>query len=345
MTFAAPYALWALLGIGILVALKRGRREQAAIVFPSMDALTGAARTWRQRFLWLPSWLGLLASCVAVLALARPQVRVARVREEHEGIAIEMLVDVSSSMDMKARYGGNRSSRLEIAKQVLLAFVLGDGEKLKGREHDLIGIITFARYADTVCPLTLGHDALEYLAREIEVNDRPNEDGTAYGDAAILAAARLQKLEEMSARSGRGDLDVESKIIVLLTDGENNCGRHLPMEAAALAKEWGIRIYTISMGEKPRVQIGATAAAPSDEEEAEETLRMMAALTGGIHRTANDLDSLQAVYGEIDRLETSQLRPVLFEERRELFWIFAAASIALVVLDAAARNTLLRTVP
>jgi Ca-activated chloride channel homolog len=349
MTFAEPNALWALLGVGVLVVLNRRRREQAAIAFSSMAPLSGAARTWRQRLLRLPAWLGILASCAAILALARPQVRVGRVREEHEGIAIEMLVDVSSSMDMKSSYDGSRSSRLDIAKQVLLAFVLGDNEGLKGREHDLVGIITFARYADTVCPLTLGHDALAYLAREIEVNDRPNEDGTAYGDATVLAAARLKKLEEMSARSGRGDLDVASKIIVLLTDGENNCGRHLPMEAAALAREWGIRIYTISMGEKPRAQLAGTVA-PSplvspEQDEAEDTLRLMAELTGGIHRTADDLDSLQAVYREIDRLETSRLRPVLFEERRELFWMFATASIALVVLDVAARNTLLRTVP
>lgn len=349
MTFASPSAFCFLFGVVLVVMLNRRRPGRVTVAFPSMDLLSRTGRTWRQRLLWLPPCLGTLATVLAVVALARPQAQEARVREEHEGIAIEMLVDVSSSMDMNASRRGGRASRLEVAKQVLLEFVLGNEKGLPGRVHDLVGIITFARYADTVCPLTLGHDALAYLAREIEVCDRPNEDGTAYGDATILAAARLKKLEAGRTPGERGDKDVKSKIIVLLTDGENNCGSHLPMEAAALAREWGIRIYTISMGERPADQAGdgssPLSSLRSDQVETEETLRFMAELTGGIYRTADDFDSLQAVYSEIDRLETSQLRPVLFQEPRELFWMFAVASVSVMLTDVIARHTFLRTVP
>ncbi len=347
MTFEYPYVFWCFVGIAVIAILNRRWRDRIAVTFSSTSLLTQPDRTWRQRLLWLPSSLGILAASTAVLALARPRAQVLNVREEEEGIAIEMLVDVSSSMDMSASGADGRTSRLEIARRVLLEFVLGNGKELKGRVHDLVGIITFARYADTVCPLTLGHDALAYLAREIEVCDRPNEDGTAYGDATILAAARLKKLEELSTRSEDPSFDVKTRIIVLLTDGENNCGRHLPMEAAALAREWGIRIYAISMGEEPKaeaIEQGGDAST-SDQVDAETTLRCMAELTGGLYRRAYDFDSLQAVYAEIDRLETSRLRPIQFMEYREFFWIFATASLFLALLDITARYTFLRTVP
>ena len=115
----------------------------------------------------------------------------------------------------------------------------------------MIGLVTFARYADTVCQLTLSHDALTYITREIEVQDRPNEDGTAYGDATALAAAHLKTYETMQNQGKRSSVipDIKSKIIVLLTDGENNCGNHLPIQSAAMAREWGIRVYTINFGE------------------------------------------------------------------------------------------------
>ena len=142
-------------------------------------------------------------------------------------------------MDLK----GRRKTRMEVAKRVLEEFVLGDGKELKGRPNDLIGIITFARYADTVCPLTMGHQALASMARDIQVNERPNEDGTAYGDAAALAAARLSHYEKQLQEEGLASdsMNIKSKIMVLLTDGENNCGRFLPLQAASMAKEWGIK--------------------------------------------------------------------------------------------------------
>ena len=158
-----------------------------------------------------------------------------------------MLIDVSTSMDMYIRYKDENVTRMEVAKKVVEEFVAGDGEELKGRPDDLIGIVTFARCRH-YCPMTLGHDALVQMVRELTINERPNEDGTAYGDATALAAARLRSLE------GQDD-DIKSKVIVLLTDGENNCGEHLPLQAAGLAKKWGIRVYTISIKSGDRVSV------------------------------------------------------------------------------------------
>ena len=122
---------------------------------------------------------------------------------------------------------------------------------VRHRPDDLIGLITFARYADTLSPLTYGHDALVEIVRELDIQERPAEDGTGYGDALALACARLDQMGQWQPAAGKHAADpsaaVRSKVVVLLTDGENNCGLHLPEEAAGLAKKWGIRVYAISM--------------------------------------------------------------------------------------------------
>ena len=293
------------------------------------------------------------AAAATIFALARPQAEVVESSPERDGIAIEMLVDISSSMDMRMDYRGEESTRLEVAKEVLEQFVAGDGGELPGRDDDLIGIITFARYADTICPLTLGHEAVVYLAQELSINDRPNEDGTAYGDATALASARLRTLEESlwsQADAAGTDLrEVKSKVIVLLTDGENNCGRHLPLESAALAKEWGIRIYTISLTDPPRMRRVETENGPLEVAEgrssAERVLERMATVTGGVFRTAHDFDSLQAVYAEIDRLERSEMRTTVKRVVAERYQRFALSGLGLLAAGTLLGATWLRRAP
>ena len=184
-----------------------------------------------------------IALASLICALAKPMTEVTKQRQDRQGIAIQVLIDVSSSMDINMQYGDERLTRMDVAKIVVEKFIAGDGQDLVGRSDDLIGLVTFARYADTIAPLSLAHDALVAIVQDVTINTRPNEDGTAYGDATALAAAQLDLLE--------GDQDIKSKIIILLTDGENNCGNHLPLQAASLAKEWGIKVYTISIQSKP----------------------------------------------------------------------------------------------
>ncbi|MEP4079900.1 VWA domain-containing protein [Haloferula sp.] len=298
----------------------------------------------RARYLWVLRALRFLAVALLLVALARPQAGTTKSMQVTEGIAIQMLVDVSSSMDMNLELpDGGKRTRMEVSKELVEDFIVGDGDKLKGRADDLIGLITFARYPDTRCPLTFGHPALLQLVRSLTVQDRPNEDGTAYGDALALAAARLKHLDEMemedqSLIAG----EVTSRVIVLLTDGENNSGNHLPLEAAGLAKQWGHKVYTISLGDPQDSVAGSSASLLSP---AEKVLEHISRETGGVFRKAHDYDSLKGVYEEIDKLERSKISARNFNETSEWFWLPLAAGLLALLAGMILEATLLHTTP
>jgi len=336
MNFAHPWVL-ALIPVAGLLFFRKGRRDSSVPV--------ASLRLWehvgsgRARFLWVSRWLRFLAVAAVVVALARPQAGTTKSVQVSEGVAIQLLVDVSSSMDMTMQIpGGRKKTRMEVAKELVHDFIAGDGDKLKGRDGDLIGLITFARYADTRSPLTFGHPALLQMVKGLEVQDRPNEDGTAYGDALALAAARLEHLKEMK-EDGRWSLEgeVASRVIVLLTDGENNSGNHLPEEAAGLAKKWGCKVYCISLGDHQGEDEGLSSA--------ERILEHIGNETGGVFRKAFDYDSLKAVYEEVDTLEQSAISTRNFTETSEWFWIPAAVAAALLGLAMMLEATWLRTAP
>ena len=163
-----------------------------------------------------------------------------------------MNADRSSSMTAEMEYRGMRRNRLEVVKKVFEEFIMGNGEELEGRPNDLVGMVAFARFADTMAPLTLGHGALLRFLDQVRIVTRRAEDGTAIGDALALAAARLRTAEEDLARyadeSGDKEYEIKSKIIILLTDGQNNFGQRTPEQAAELAADWDIKVYTIGVG-------------------------------------------------------------------------------------------------
>lgn len=342
MTFSAPYWFVFLLFIPLLIIYQRKQRRKDAVGYPSLHLFDGGGRTWRQRLLFIPPLCLYLALACLIACLARPQVESTGQREDREGIAIQLLVDVSSSMDMDVETSDGPMTRMEVAKKVMEEFVAGDGTQLSGRPDDMIGIVSFARYSDNICPMTLGHDALVYMIRELTINDRPNEDGTAYGDATALAAAQLKSQENR-------DGTMKSKVILLLTDGENNCGEQMPLQAASMAKEWGIRIYTISLQDTEKPKIVTTDKGkflkPQQMSESDRVLEKMAAATGGVFRTAHDMDSLAAVYQEINELEKTKVEEVGFVEYDESFTPFALAALALLLLRYTLCATLLRIAP
>ena len=345
LTFESPGFFYLLLLLPLLALYQYRRRKKDAVVFASLSFFRRNLKTWRQRLIFIPPLCFYLALASFIIALARPQREVVNQRQDKEGIAIEILIDISSSMDMSIKYGKLTETRIEVAKKVVEEFVAGNGKDLKGRKNDLIGVITFARYADTVCPMTLSHEALVNIVRDIKINDRPNEDGTAYGDAAALAAARLKYLETKDAKD-----DIKSKIIVLLTDGENNCGTHLPLQAAAMAKTWGIRIYTISIQNPPETKVLTDAKkntflTPPERSQSDKMLFKMAEMTGGIFRTAYDFDSLQAVYKKIDSLEKTKMKAVNYTDRTEAFIPFALAGIFLILIQNILNATIFRMAP
>jgi Ca-activated chloride channel family protein len=335
---------WVLILIPIALWLIRRRRERSSISVPSLS-LWPDKESGKARFLWIPVALRRLAIICLLVALARPQWTSERSMDVSEGIAIQMLVDVSSSMDMDVKDGvGDRSSRMEVAKTMVRNFIAGDGDTLKGRPDDLIGLISFARYADTRSPLTFGHNALVQIVDNLKIQERPNEDGTAYGDALALAAARLKQLDELKQGDFRTDIEsVKSRVIILLTDGENNSGSHLPTEAAGLAKEWGCKVYSISLGDSDFAPTNA--AGQETLTAAEKVLENISIQTGGIFRKASDYESLLSVYGEIDKLERAEFSTRSYEVQSEYFWLPLSIALLSLLIALSLEATILRVVP
>ena len=344
MRFDFPQAFFLLAALPVLAWIQIAWRRKSAVVFSDLSLFANSPKTWRQRLVFLPPLLEHLALVALICALARPRIKTETKRMEREGIAIELVVDVSSSMDINIKFKDKQSTRMEVAKRVVEEFIAGNGENLKGRPDDLVGIITFARYADTISPITLSHDALVDMVKDITINDRPNEDGTAYGDAVALACAQLKNLSKRKMWK-----NIRSKVVVLLTDGENNCGAHLPLQAAALAAKWGIRVYTISIQEVERPKAVDTPQgrffAPRPLSDSDKVLKKMAEKTGGIFRRAYDFDSLQAVYHEIDSMEKSRMTTVVYKDFCEAFEYFAVAAMILIFLKYLLQSTVLRVAP
>ncbi len=345
MQFESPWALLLLPVVALLPLVRYwAGRARRGLRFSSA-AVPGAVRpSFRRRLVAVPQALLVLALALLVVALARPREGQEQVVDVSRGIAIELVLDRSSSMGLPLGSQPQSASRLDVAKEVLGRFVHGDGAGLTGRADDMIGLVTFARYANTILPLTLAHGAVDGFLPGIELAaPRGGEDGTALGDAIALAAARLQLAEEeLRARAGTGadataadtgetaTYEIKSKVMVVLTDGRNNTGERTPLEAAGLARDWGITVHAVGLGGG---EMDAT------------TLRAIAEATGGLFRTAADPQALHAVYREIDQLETSELESIRYLSYRERFVPLALAALACAALAALLGNTVLRRSP
>jgi Ca-activated chloride channel family protein len=320
------------------------RKGGQALPFSTLASFKKVPVSQRQRLMPLLFWLQTVALLFLIIAMARPQIKDMTQGIPKEGVAIELVVDISSSMDISMPFQNTTMSRMEVTKGVVEQFAAE-------RPNDLIGLVTFARYADTVCPLTLSHDSLEFYIQELQIESRPNEDGTAFGDAVTLAAARLKTAEERYNEIDDKDsgYEIKSKVIILLTDGNNNCGRHLPMEGAALAEHWGIRLHTIAITDPPEMKTIQTPEGPVQIEAEplvqERILEKMAETTGGIYRRATDEASLRDVYSEINAMETSEIESERYHTFKEIFQPFAAIGLLLLVGHSVLTTTWLRRIP
>jgi len=238
-------------------------------------------------------------------------------------------------------------------KKVFEEFIMGNAKTLKGRPTDLVGMVAFARYADTMAPLTLEHGALLRFLASIRVVTRQNEDGTSIGDAIALAAARLRTAEEELSRraheTGTKEYEIKSKIMILLTDGQSNFGKRTPQEAAQLAKEWGTKIYAIGIGGKEAVATVKTLfgqfKVPMGEGVDQRTLQTVADITSGQFWLAEDEKSLRQIYEAIDAMEKSEIESVRFVDYNEKFGIFALVALGLLFAEAALASTIFRRIP
>lgn len=338
MTFAYP---WILLLLPLALVVLR-QRPLTAVTVSGLAVWRNVPPSGRLRWLRRVRFISAVALGLLIAACAGPQMERQVGEETREGVAIQLLVDISSSMEQSlAADDGERISRLEAVKRVVEQFI-------RHRDDDLIGLITFARYADTLSPLTYGHDALVEIVRELDIQERPSEDGTGYGDALALACARLDQMGQWqpAAANPGSDLSatVRSKVVVLLTDGENNCGLHLPEEAAGLAKKWGMRVYAISMEDDE----GANSLERRNDDEgltdAEKLLRRLADETGGAYWKIGNATHLQEVYEQIDHLETSEIKTTILyhTEISPLFQYLACVAFGLLLAERIMRATWLR---
>lgn len=349
--FPLAFLLLTVVPLMILYEIKR-KWGFLGVKFSTTKTAAQIPLSLRQRLMFIPRVLRIFSLILLIAALARPQLGREKISDIRAGIAIFLVVDRSSSMGAEMQYENERLSRLEVVKRVFREFVIGNNRELEGRPNDLIGMISFARFSDTISPLTLSHGALDRFLDTVNLVERRSEDGTSIGDAIALAAARLktadEELEQRSPDTGE-HYTIKSKVMILLTDGENNAGKRTPLEAASLAKQWGIKVYTIGIGgEEDFITINTpfgVQKVPVASDIDESTLRRMAEETGGIYRKAGDALSLRTIYREIDRLERSEIEAVIFQDYQEAFLPFALAAFLLLVIELVLAATVFRRIP
>ncbi|MFP4352783.1 MAG: VWA domain-containing protein [Puniceicoccaceae bacterium] len=339
--FRDPEWFWlaAFLPLWIFLLGRRGRK--AALAFSSVAIardVTKGARSRAGGFLFL---IRLFAILLLLAALARPQLGKGHSEVESSGIDIVLAIDVSGSMnalDFASRE--EIATRLEIVKRTVEEFI-------ERRPNDRIGLVAFAKESYLVSPLTLNHD---WLLQNLERVRTGLIDGsqTAIGPAIGMSVNRLR------------DLPAESRIVILLTDGEDNVNRVPPIAAAEAAETVGVKIYTIAAGRSGRVPMPRTNAdgevlrRPNGEmvfagyaesRVDEETLEEIASITGGKFYRATNADQLAQIYGEIDRLETTEVKLRHYAEFEELFFWPLLAGAVLLGLELLLSNTRFRSLP
>ena len=334
LEFREPtYLLASLSAIAIVLMafLPSGR-----LIFSSLKLLPAQGHTFRTRLMWVPTALLAAAAILLSIALAGPRLPDRSQRVEREGIAIMMAVDISGSMRaLDLSDGDDEGTRLEAVKKVFEEFIVGEGD-LDGRPDDAIGIVSFAGFADTRCPLTLDHDILLQIARSLKIVTERREDGTALGDGLGLAVERLRASK------------AKSKVVILLTDGVSYRGEEPPLAAAELAATEGIKVYTIGAGTRGKARMKD----PSngwirtvDVEIDEETLQAIAKRTDGRYFRATDSAALREVYQAIDALERTKIGEERFREYTEYYRHFTAFALLLAALAWLLMATVFRRLP
>jgi Ca-activated chloride channel family protein len=339
MTFAHKWVLLLLLLLPALAWLKGRRGSPPAFLYSSVQlvrAVLNVSRSRSGKFLAALRWLAL---GFFIVALAQPQWTNSETQVKASGIDIAVAMDLSGSMaslDFEIR--GQPVSRIEMAKAVLKGFI----EKRPG---DNIGLIAFATDAYIVTPLTLDHGfVLQNLDRfMIDPYDPRNNliDGsrTAIGSGLSTAVNRLR------------DRKAKSKIVILMTDGQNNSGKVAPLVVAEAAKSLGVKVYTIGVGVRGEAQMPTfdvfgrrtTKAVPVDIDE--ETLTKIADLTGGKYYRADNAERFQQIYTEIDKLEKSEAVTKKYTEYKELFAWTILVGLTVLLLEQLLKHTIMRRLP
>ncbi len=328
MQFAQPEWFW----LFALVPLVAGWawwyafRTRKGMRFSSIDPVHSAPRSLWVRLRELPAVLRIGAVALGVFALARPQER-DTIRERYaEGVDIVLVLDTSTSM----RAEDFSPNRFEAARDVAAEFI-------ESRTSDRVGLIVFAAKAYTQTPLTLDYNFLLRMLDEVEVG--VIEDGTAIGTAIAMGVNRLKN----SA--------AESKVLILLTDGQNNRGEIDPVTASEVAQTMDVRIYSIGVGTHGEAPFpfddpfGGQRRQMIPVEIDEDMLSSVAKKTGGRYFRATNKETLQSIYVEIGELEKTEIEERFYTDYTERYAVFLWPAFGLLLLELLLSGTRLRRTP
>lgn len=304
----------------------RGRRGVRGMQYSNVDAARAAPKSVWARLRALPAVLRVVVLVLGILALARPQERDVVEERFAEGVDIVLVLDTSSSM----RAQDFRPNRFEAARDVAADFI-------QGRSSDRVGLVVFAGKAFTQAPLTLDYSFLLSMLEEVELGII--EDGTAIGTALAMSVNRLKETE------------ATSKVVILLTDGQNNRGEIDPVTAAEVASAMNVRVYTIGVGTHGQAPVvidhpfTGRQVQMVDVEIDEEMLRSVADKTGGQYFRATDKDKLREIYAEIAELEKTKIEELSYTSYKERFAFFLWPALGLLLAELILVNTRLRRFP
>ncbi|HTL18659.1 MAG TPA: VWA domain-containing protein [Patescibacteria group bacterium] len=332
MTFGHPWLLLLLSVLPLAAWLKGRRGEPPAFVYSSVQLVRGLFQVTRGRSGAFLSALRWTALAFLIFALAQPRLTKSETKVIASGVDIVVALDMSGSMiseDFELK--GQRVNRFNMARAVLKRFI-------DQRPNDRIGLVVFATEPYIATPLTLDHDFLNQNLDRLQIGTI-DENRTAIGSALGTAVNRLR------------DLKAKSKIVILMTDGQNNSGKIAPLTAAEAAQALGIKVYTIGVGMRGMApmpvffggQRVGERMEPVDIDE--DTLQKIADLTGGKYYRADNTAKFQAIYAEIDKLEKTEKEIKKYAHHKELFRWVIAPGLGLVLLETLLRHTLLRRLP
>lgn len=303
----------------------KNKKAQASLQISSFKNFGNIGKSYKYYLRHLVFALRMLALAMLILVLARPQSTNSWSNSTTEGIDIVLSVDLSGSMmaeDLKP-------NRLGAAIDVATEFI-------SGRANDKVGLVVFSGESFTQCPLTTDKAVLINLFKDVPSIEL--EDGTAIGMGLATAVARIK------------DSETKSKVIILLTDGENNAGEIAPETAAELAKSFGIRVYTIGVGTRGTAPVPIRTSFGVQYRQAEVNideplLQRIAENTGGMYFRATDNNSLRQIYQEIDKLEKTKIDVKEFSKKTEEYFLFAVLALLFVAMEILLKYTILRTLP
>ncbi len=335
MTFAHPYLLLLLLLLPLAAWLKGRRGQPPAFVYSSVQLLRGVTNITRARSGGLLAALRWLVLALFIIALSQPRLtKYDTTKATASGVDIVVAFDLSGSMaaeDFEIR--GKPVNRVEMARAVLKGFI-------DKRPSDRIGLVAFGTEAYIASPLTLDHD---FLLKNLERLDLNAIDGnhTAIGSALSTAVNRLREVKS------------KSKIVILMTDGQNNAGKVAPLTAAEAAHALNVKVYTIGVGTRGMARTpvgrnpftGQTVYEPRPVDIDEDTLQKISEMTDGKYYRADNAERFQKIYAEIDKLEKSEAEVKKFAQHKELFGWLVSVGLALLLVEVALGQTVFRRLP